>query len=161
MNTTSKYIVQYVGFATTNDKDAFIKRWAPFANQFKSLGIKTIDLYEIVQASQLNFISRNVWDQEIYFQNFPTGMAGSGSGGGISVTQFGGYWLQPDQLQRQDQMKLVFLDQVIEITDLSIISRLSSTINIPYKQMLDLTLNQKPTIHQPSLELICNHIQTM
>lgn len=106
--TSTKYIVQFVGFKTTLAEDDFIRRWMPFASNFKSQGIITIDLYRVANNDDLTFISRNIWEEKTYFQNFPTGVAGSGSGGGISVTQFGGYSIQPDQLERQDEMQLLF-----------------------------------------------------
>jgi hypothetical protein len=161
MTNNSKYIVQYVGFKTNLNRNDFINRWTPFASNFKNAGIKTIDLYEVQNNENFAFISRNVWDEKTYFQNFPSGVAGSGSGGGISVTQFGGYWLAENQLERQDQMKLVFLNNIVDVMDTKITSRLSVTANVPYKQLLDLSLESNFTLSEQKVELACHHIKRM
>jgi hypothetical protein len=161
MTNNSKYIVQYVGFKTNLNRNDFINRWTPFASNFKDAGIKTIDLYEVQNNENFAFISRNVWDEKTYFQNFPSGVAGSGSGGGISVTQFGGYWLAENQLERQDQMKLVFLNNIVDVMDTKITSRLSVTANVPYKQLLDLSLESNFTLSEQKVELACHHIKRM
>ena len=105
---TSDYIVQYVGFKTSFTEEDFLSRWAPFASKFKSLGIISIDLYKNKESNELTFISRNVWDSKTYFENFPTGVAYSGGGGGIEVMQFGGYWLDKNKLANEEEMKLIF-----------------------------------------------------
>ncbi len=158
MNKKSNYIVQYVGFKTNIEPNEFIKRWTPFANSFKSAGIKTIDLYQVLENDFLTFISRNVWDDNTYFQNFPSGIAGAGSGGGITVSQFGGYWLQPDHLERQDKMILTFLKTEAEKTNSTQIARLSCSDNIPYKQMLDISPTTKTNF---SLQINCKHLKQM
>lgn len=154
----SNYIVQYVGFKTSLDSFEFIKRWTPFASGFKSTGIKTIDLYQVIENENLTFISRNVWDDKTYFQNFPSGIAGGGGGGGISVTQLGGYWLQPDQLERQDKMKLAFLTTEEETTNATQIARLSCTDKIPHKQMLDILPTAQTNFPN---QIICKHLKQM
>jgi hypothetical protein len=161
MNYSSEFIVQYVGFQTAIDKNNFAVRWTPFANQFKSMGIKTIDLYEVAQPNDINFVSRNVWTSQTYLKNFPTGVAGSGGGGGISVYQFGGYWLDEDQLERDDEMELVFLNSAVELADDEITLRSRATENVPYKQLLDFSPAKKMALPASSVKLVCNHIKQM
>ena len=158
MRETSNYIVQYVGFKTNLNATDFIERWAPFANSFKKAGIKSIDLYQVQYNETLTFISRNVWDNQIYFQNFPSGIAGEASVGGISVIQFGGYWLQPDQLANQEKMKLVFLTNETETNNEAQIVRLSCSENMPYRQMLDILISDKNNF---SNQINCNHLKQM
>jgi len=138
MKEKPNYIVQYVGFKTDIEPDGLIKRWTPFDAGFKSAGIKTIDLYQVQENDILTFISRNVWDNKRYFQNFPSEIAGAGSGGGIAVTQFGGFWLQPDHLERQDKMIPAFLSTETEITNATQIARSSCSNKMLHKQMLDI-----------------------
>jgi len=161
MMTNILYIVQYVGFATTDDQSTFIKNWLPFASRFKTLGIRSIDLYAVAQPNSLNFISRNIWQQEIYFRNFPGGMAGTGGGMGISVKQLGAYGIQPDQLDQPDQMKLVFLNTIIDSTDPLITHRSGVTINMPYKQVFELAPQQNLNTTEPILEFICKYIASV
>lgn len=158
MNEKLKYIVQYVGFTTAMNPDEFVKRWTPFAAGFKNAGIKTIDLYQVRDDEKLTFISRNVWEEKIYFANFPSGIAGAGSGGGISVTQLGGYWLEEEDLVRPDQMNLAFLTTDAEISTASQIARRACTEHIPNKQMLECTISNASNF--PS-QLICTHIKQM
>ena len=158
MREISNYIVQYVGFKTNLNATDFIERWTPFANSFKKAGIKSIDLYQVQYNETLTFISRNVWDNQIYFQNFPSGIAGDGSGGGISVIQFGGYWLQPDQLENQDEMKLVFLTNETETNNEKQIVRLSCSDKMPYKQMLDILTSAQNNFHN---QINCKHLKQM
>lgn len=158
MTENINYIVQYVGFQTTHDSSYFINLWVPFATGFKTAGIKKIDLYKVQDNENLSFISRNVWDTKIYFQNFPSGIANEGGGARIKVTQLGGYWLKADQLEKQDNMKLVFC--IIE-TDTNItygITRLNCSRNAVYKQMIEIS---------PSLEInftnqiYCSYIKSL
>ncbi len=158
MTQNSPYIVQYVGFKTNLNASDFISRWTPFASGFKNAGVKTIDLYQVHKNEILTFISRNVWDTKTYFQNFPSGIAGAGSGGGISVTQFGGFWLQDDQLQKQHEMKLAFLTSETEETNSMLISRLNCIDNAQYKLMLDILPNAETNFQN---KISCNHIKTM
>lgn len=156
MEQRSNYIVQYVGFKTDLQPNDFIARWAPFATGFKNAGIRTIDLYTVLENDFITFISRNVWDHNTYFKNFPSGIAGAGSGGGIKVIQFGGYWLQPDHLFRQDKMIVAFLTEEVEKTNSSQIARLRCSDAVPYKQMLEML----PTIESSfSLQLHCEHLK--
>lgn len=161
MTNSAKYIIQFVGFKTTLEEIDFIRRWTPFASNFKSQGIITIDLYRVANNDDLTFISRNIWDEKTYFQNFPTGVADSGSGGGISVTQFGGYILQPDKLERQDEMQLLFLHDIIKIGDENTISCLSSTDKVPFKQVLIINDYDKPDLQLNSLDIKCQHLKQM
>ena len=161
MDLSEKFIVQYIGFKTKASKESFNILWTPFASQFKAIGIKTIDLYEITNVSTINFISRNVWDSKIYLKHFPSGLAVAGGGGGISVTQFGGYWLREDQQERDDTMKLLFLNEPVELNDPLITSRLRVSDKVPYKQMLDFQLNGNPKIKRPAFEFVCSHIKRM
>lgn len=158
MKVNSNYIVQYVGFKTEMDSKRFIEHWTPFAAKFKRAGIKAIDLYQVKENEFITFISRNVWDDKTYFQNFPSGIARAGSGGGIAVTQFGGYWLQPDHLERQDKMVLAFLTTESETTNPTQIARLSCSERNPYLQMLDI-LPSSPT-NFPN-QINCDHLKQM
>lgn len=159
MTNSTKYIIQFVGFKTTLIEIDFIRRWTPFASNFKSQGIITIDLYSLVNNNDLTYISRNIWDEKTYFQNFPTGVAGSGSGGGISVTQFGGYSIPPDQLERQNEMQLLFLNDTINIDNENTISCLSSTDKVPFKQVLISNDVNKPDLQLNSIDIKCKHIK--
>lgn len=161
MRTSTKYIIQFVGFKTTLKEIDFIKRWTPFASNFKNQGIITIDLYSLVDNNDLNYISRNIWEEKTYFHNFPTGVAGSGSGGGISVTQFGGYNIQPDQLERQNEMHLLFLKNIVKMDDKNIIACPSSTDKVPFKQVLIINTVNKPNLEQNSIDIKCKHIKEM
>ena len=160
MINSNKFIIQFVGFKTTLGEIDFIRRWTPFALNFKSQGIITIDLYRVVNNADFTYISRNIWDEKKYFQNFPTGVAGSGSGGGISVTQFGGYSIQLDQLERQDEMQLLFLHDILKIEDKNAISCLSSTDKVPFKQVFILH-NNKPDFQINSINIKSKYIQQM
>ncbi len=155
MTEKSSYIAQYVGFKTGLEPDDFIVRWTPFAASFKSAGIQTIDLYQALGNSFQNYISRNVWDANTYFRNFPSGIAGDGSGGEIRVTQFGGYWLEPDGLDRQDKMILAFLTTEVEKTNSTQIARQRCSDTIPYTEMLDILPTTKTNF---PLQIICKYI---
>lgn len=161
MTNSTKYIIQFVGFKTTLNENDFIRRWTPFASNFKSQGILTIDLYNVANNNELTYISRNIWDEKTYFQNFPTGIAGSGSGGGISVTQLGGYSIQPDQLELQNEMQLLFLNDIIRHEEENIISCLSCTDKVPFKQVLIFNVASKPNFQFRELDIICKHIKRM
>ncbi len=152
----SNYIVQYVGFKTILDSLEFIKSWTPFANSFKSVGIISIDLYQVKENENLSFISRNIWDDKTYFKNFPSGIAGAGGGGRISVIQLGGYWIEPEQLESQEIMTLVFLTS--EVANAKQIARLSCSDKIPYKQMLDILPNTKSNFPN---QINCKHLKQM
>lgn len=161
MTNSTKYVIQFVGFKTTPDENEFIIRWTPFASNFKSKGIVTIDLYNVENYNELTYISRNIWDEKTYFHNFPTGIAGSGSGGGISVTQLGGYSIQPDQLEPQNEMQLLFLNNIIKLEDENIISCLSSTDKVPFKQVLMFNGTYKPNLQSHAIDIICKHLKRM
>ncbi len=157
----SEYIVQYVGFKASFTEEDFLSRWAPFASKFKSLGIISIDLYKNKESNEVTFISRNVWDSKTYFENFPTGAAYSGGGGGIEVIQFGGYWLDKNKLANKEEMKLIFLKNELKIVAENITSQYCSTDKVPYKQVLDVPISFEFPASTPSIKLICKHIKTM
>lgn len=159
MENISPYIVQYVGFSTALDSAAFLRRWAPFANQFKAAGILTIDLYAVSGGEGLAFMSRNVWSSEVYFRNFPGGMAGSAGGGGVQVRQLGGYWLAAEQLQKDDAMQLVFLPEAISVDTATVVSRLPCTARVPYRQLLDLPV-QHPGVGSGAI-FFCQYLTSM
>ena len=115
-------------------------------------------MYQVQENDFLTFISRNVWDDKTYFQYFPSGIAGSGSGGGITVTQLGGYWLHPDHLERQDKMILTFLTIEAETTTATQIARLSCSDKFPYKQMLDILPSSQNNFPN---QINCNHLKQM
>lgn len=159
MTQHSQYIVQFVGFSTKLSEHDFINRWAPFAVGFKNAGMKSIDLYKISNNNTLAFISRNIWDAQTYFQNFPTGVAGSGSGGGISVTQFGGYWISENELAQPHQMQLLFSDS--DVTS-SKAARERCTENVMFEKQFELSENDRTfSDAMPAHFFICTHIKTM
>jgi len=160
MSILDAYVVQYVGFSANIDSNTFISRWAPFAKQFKAMGIQSIDLYQNTNESKINFLSRNVWDKQTYLKNFSTGIAGAGGGGGISVTQFGGYWLPKDHLQKQDYMQLLFTNSLV-ISDIEIKSYPRCTNHVPFLNVLEAHTLDGAYILENSVYLICAHIQTM
>jgi hypothetical protein len=161
MAETNKHIVQFVGFKTDLNKEEFIKRWTPFAENFKNAGIKTIDLYRVIDNKDLTFISRNIWDDQSYFQLFPTGVAGSGSGGGVSVTQFGGYWILESELEKPNQMNILFSNER-NIFETKSVSRKRCTEKVRFQNQIE--INQVDTSilkqSQPNI-LTCTHIKTM
>ena len=158
MDESSNYIVQYVGFKTDLDEQSFIKRWTPFASNFKNAGIKTIDLYKVKENKEQTYISRNIWDKKTYFENFPSGVAGSGSGGGIKVTQFGGYWIDDNQLEKPEIMKVLFTDDSSQIST-SKIERSQCTTNVKYLKVVEfLDLNQLDISQKI---LTCKYLKTM
>lgn len=161
MTQQSEYIIQYVGFKTSLSDENFLLKWAPFANQFKALGIISIDLYACKDSTELTFISRNVWDSKTYFENFPTGVAQSGGGGGINIIQFGGYWLDKNKLPYEKEMKLLFLENDLQLFDKNVTSHYSSTDRVPYRQVLDLPISYEFPISKTSIKLICKHIKSM
>lgn len=159
MTEKRQYIVQYVGFKTNLNEIDFIQCWAPFALNFKRAGIKTIDLYKVNGSDQLTFISRNIWEAKTYFQHFPTGVAGSGSSGGISVTQFGGYWIEESQLNKPNTMQLLFSN---DYSLKALIKRKRCTDKVGYENQIELADNDialKRII--PSEVLNCIHIKTL
>ena len=161
MESGTTYIVQFVGFKTDLEESDFIKSWMPFASSFKSSGIDTIDLYAVDGNENINFISRNIWEEQNYFKNFPTGIAGSGGGGGISVIQFGGYRLEANQLDRKDEMRLAFIPDPIEVHDTKTVSRLSVSDKGTYRQFLEITEPHTLDMPHNALELTCNHVMTI
>ena len=154
----SNYIVQYVGFKTDLTENEFIYRWTPFATGFKNAGIRTIDLYRVIKNDNHTFISRNVWDEKNYFKNFPSGIAAAGSGGGIRVTQFGGYWLATEHLEGPNNMILAFQKDRIGKTDALQIERLRCSESVPYLQMLEIVPAYQTNVE---LQLNCKHIKQM
>lgn len=159
MTKQSQYIVQYVGFKTNLTENDFIQRWIPFATNFKRAGIKTIDLYKISDSDQFTFISRNIWDAKTYFQNFPTGMAGSGSGGGISVTQLGGYWIDENQLAKPNNMQLLFTNDNFPST---FISRKRCTEKVRFENQIELGEKDSTIMNEYLSNMLnCTHLKTM
>jgi hypothetical protein len=152
------YIVQYVGFKTTLNETDFIKRWTPFATNFKNAGIKSIDLYQVNENENITYISRNIWDAKTYFENFPTGVAGSGSGGGISVTQFGGYFIDDSDLNKSQTMQLLFTNQETLIS-LPHKQRNQCTQKVKFIKSIEYLEVEKTLL--PKETLSCNHLKTM
>ena len=159
MSEQSQYIVQFVGFKTNLNESDFIQRWSPYATNFKRAGIKTLDLYKIKDNDQFTFISRNVWDANIYFQNFPTGVAGSGSGGGISVTQFGGFWISENDLEKPNNLQLLFTNDDIQS---ALKNRKRCTEQITFENQIEFGETDSAVLKQNQLKIIkCTHIKTM
>lgn len=154
----NNFIVQYVGFKTKLSETDFIKRWTPFASTFKSAGIKSIDLYQVKDDENLTFISRNIWESKTYFENFPSGIAGSGSGGGISVTQFGGYWIEETDLPKPNIMQILFSNDDDVATSQRTI-RNQCTKNVKFLKVVEYLDVEKSII--PKQTLICEHLKTI
>jgi hypothetical protein len=155
------HIVQYVGFTTELDFENFVHQWKPFVNQCKSFGVVSIDLYEVKMSKELNFISRNVWTTDVYLRNFPTGIAGASGSSDILVTQLGGFWLQTNQLKGENEMKLLFLNQVEKNVPPEITSRLRVSEKVPHKQLLFFPPQLDFTIPDADLDLHCKHLKRM
>lgn len=161
MTDTNKYIVQFVGFTTDLHESDFIQRWTPFASQFKNVGIQTIDLYTINENKSLTFISRNIWDEKTYFKNFPTGVAGSGSSREISVTQLGGYWIAEDELEKPNQMKILFTDQEHDFSPTCIVRKRCSK-NVKYENQVECIQTDASISNTNQLNILtCTHIKRM
>jgi len=158
MTEHKNHIVQYVGFKTDLNEIDFIKRWTPFAANFKNAGIKSIDLYKVRDNETLSFISRNIWESKTYFENFPSGVAGSGSGGGISVTQFGGYWIEENDLQKPKTMHLLFSNNDIT-SELPQIIRNQCTQNVKFLRVIEFLDTNQAAIPKQTIESY--HIKTM
>ncbi|MBY0427225.1 MAG: hypothetical protein K2Q22_16440 [Cytophagales bacterium] len=159
MTDPANYILQFVGFQTPLAPEEFIQRWMPFAKNFKAQGILDIDLYLVENKGIVNYISKNLWEEKKYLHYFPSGIAGAGSGGGISVTQFGGYRILADHLERFNQMKLLFLPNPAEISQANIISCPSITEKVPFKQVLILGDHVKFEWASDYTELQCKHLK--
>ena len=158
---TNKYIVQFVGFKTDLNESDFIQRWTPFASRFKNAGIQTIDLYKISENKSLTFISRNIWDEKLYFKNFPTGVAGSGSSGEISVTQLGGYWISEYEIEKPDEMKIFFTDREEDLSPTCIV-RKRCTENVKYEYQVEITQTNGSILDKNQLNILtCTHSTTM
>lgn len=154
----NNFIVQYVGFKTKLSEIDFVKRWTPFALNFKSAGIKSIDLYQVQGDENLTFISRNIWESKTYFENFPTGVAGSGSGGGISVTQFGGYWIEEIDLPKPNIIQILFSNDDTTPTSQQT-TRNQCTKNVNFLKVIEYLDVEKSII--PKQTLFCKHLKTM
>lgn len=151
------FIVQYVGFKTQLNENDFINRWTPFASNFKSAGIKSIDLYRVQDNENITFISRNIWGSKTYFENFPTGVAGSGSGGGINVTQFGGYWIEETDLSKPNTMQILFsIDD--NIFNTKQITRNQCTKKVQFLKVIEFS-EIEPSI-LPKQALFCEYLKT-
>jgi len=155
---TKNYIVQYIGFKTNLTPKDFISRWTPFASNFKNIGIQSIDLYKVQDNKDLTFISRNIWTSEIYFENFPSGVASSASGGGISLTQLGGYWIDKSDLQAPKLMSLIFSKDNIT-QDLEYKEKLQCTIYVKYLKAIEF-IDAKESIASKK-SLFCTHLKTI
>ena len=161
MAETNKHIVQFVGFKTDLNEEEFIKRWTPFAANFKTAGIKTIDLYSVIDNKDLTFISRNIWEEKSYFQLFPTGVAGSGSGGGISVTQFGGYWISENELQKTNSMNILFTNEQ-NIFETNSVLRKRCTEKVEFQNQIEFNQIDTAVLKQNQLNIFsCKHIKAM
>jgi hypothetical protein len=159
MTVHSQYIVQFVGFKTNLAEIDFMQRWTPFAANFKRAGIKTIDLYKISDNDKLTFISRNIWDTETYFQHFPTGVAGSASGGGISVTQFGGYWIDENELDNPKIMQLLLTNE--SFSSISI-NRKRCTDKVNFESQIEFREKDSTLLKKNLTEILnCTHIKTL
>ena len=158
----SKYIVQYVGFETSFSEHEFVPRWKPTADRFKSLGIISIDLYKNIDGEKLKFLSRNTWDSAEYLKNFSSGVAGSGGGGGISVIQFGGYWMIQNQLPRPEELTLLFMKKIDSVSsENQVLVNCQVTKNVPYQQTLELPSSTEYCKTVPSLKLNLKYILTI
>ena len=152
-------IVQFVGFKTILNEKHFLTRWHPFAINFKNSGIKSIDLYRVYDNDEINFVSKNIWDKETYFRNFPNGIAGSGNGGGISVEQLGGYWLPNNTPIHQNEMILVFSKTIgASLGNKNSYIRLSVIDNFLYKHVLEYSNGDFISKSDDSLQINCKHI---
>jgi len=158
MEESKNFIVQYIGFKTSLSETDFIKRWTPFASNFKDAGIKSIDLYKVQDNENLTYISRNIWGSKTYFENFPNGVAGSGSGGGISVTQFGGYWIEATDLQKSNLMQILFSnDDGIWVLQHRVRNR--CTKNVKFLKVIEFLESKQSDI--PKQLIISSHLRTM
>lgn len=101
-------LLQFVGFSTDLPAEIFIQRWKPIAQNFKRQGILEIDLYAVRQQTSLNFLSKNTWAVKNYLQVFPSGLANNSGDGNITVTQFGAYLLDMQELNWQQDLYFSF-----------------------------------------------------
>lgn len=155
----TKHIVQFVGFKANLNEIDFLKRWLPFALGFKKAGITSIDLYKVSNNDHLNFISRNLWDTNTYFQNFPSGIAVSGRGGGVAVTQFGGYWIAENELDKPDEMQILFTNEKLPST---IRSRKRCSVNVIFENQVEFTEEDFNLLNINPLNILsCTHLKTM
>lgn len=158
MTENKKYIVQYVGFKTDLNEDKFLKRWTPFAYSFKNAGIKSIDLYEVKNNTNIQFISRNIWEESIYFKNFPSGVATGNGGGGVNVIQFGGYWIDEKELSKPPTMNILFSNEKItQKENISVKNRCTENVKNIY--LIEFFGPENDDISNAIL--ICNHLKTI
>lgn len=155
----SRYIVQYVGFKTNLNDIDFIERWMPFAQNFKRAGIVSIDLYQVTGSDSITFISRNIWDARNYFKNFPTGVAGSGSGGGILVKQFGGFWITENELDSPGNIQLLFSNENFP-PNRFVRKRCSETVSFENQIEFSDVDNEIAKKFKSEL-LVCKHVKTI
>jgi len=159
MSTASPYIVQFVGFKTDLNDSGFIQRWLPFAKNFKNAGIESINLYKVNKSKVLTFISRNIWDAETYLENFPSGMAVSGSGGGISVTQFGGYWIDENDLNFPNHLQLLFSNEDFPA---SILCRKRCREEVSFQNQMELGEKDTDLLSKYAASVLdCTHLKTL
>jgi len=151
------YIVQYVGFQTALDEDTFLNSWQPFASSFKSAGIATVDIYQLIAT----YFSRNVWPSDAYLQNFPSGVPGAAPTQDMHVLQFGGYWLAEDQQTAPESMTLLFQRSPLEVKEASI-SRSRVTKQVPFTEVLMLASLQKEMAStNEQLVFPCIHLKSL
>lgn len=161
MAQSRNYIVQYVGFTTQFDTDTFIEHVTSYAEAYKSLGAKAIDVYEATRSGSANFMVRIVWEAETYLQHFPSGVASASNEHGIAATQFGGYGLPQERLKAAESMKLVFLHTVMEITEKEIGSYLSATASVPHAQVLEFSPLLVVAVSETDGNFTCTHLKKM
>lgn len=161
MNPLSDLIVQYIGFKTQFNNADFSKWWRPSVANFKALGVESVALFKVVENEEMHFLSKNIWKQNTYFQTFPTGVAGSGSGGGIDVIQLGGFWLLPEQNLPQQEMQLAFVRKNFDNSQSKSWIKTAVSPKSPYQEMLDIPFAVKIDIPSPTLHIYCQHLMLM
>ncbi len=87
-----KRIVQFVGFQTLLDREAFLTRWAPFAMSFLDRGLERIVLAERDAAGDgFAFLSRNEWPEDRFSAAFLGQLPADAGGGGVVAVQVGAF----------------------------------------------------------------------
>ncbi|MDF9798571.1 hypothetical protein OKW21_003834 [Catalinimonas alkaloidigena] len=156
------YIIQYVGFQTGLDEDTFLQSWSPFASSIKSAGIEKIDIYTVQKKEVLTYISRNVWPAEAFLKNFPTGVPGAARTQDVVVLQFGGYWLREEEIDRPDDMLLLFQRTPFALEEKEDISRSRVTESVPFQQMLVLSdPKQEYSSTNKQFAFYCSHLKSL
>lgn len=162
MNYPQPYIIQYVGFQTGLDEDTFLQSWSPFASSIKSAGIEQIDIYRIQKKEVLTYISRNVWPAEAFLKNFPSGVPGAARTQDVVVLQFGGYWLQEEEVESPENMWLLFQRKPIELEEKGGLIRSSVTDHVPFQQMVVLLDAERAyTSTNDQFAFHCTHLKNL